>query len=116
MIALTLGLYVLTVARITRLINFDAIFDKPRVAIVRFVRGNPVVVYFLTCPWCVSMWVAIALAWVPIYFADNAVAFYLMLALATSHLVGIGAPLSEDKELKIEGYEDAPDSDADNDD
>lgn len=104
--ALVLVVYVLAVARITRLINFDTIADGPRVRLVQLVRGNPTVVYFITCPWCVGMWVCLATAWVPMWHAANPVAQYVALALAASHVIGLLSPLSNDDELSTEPDDD----------
>ena len=98
----TAVIYVLAVARIVRLINYDAIFDRPRVAIVQLVRGNPTVVYFLTCPWCVGMWATLGTVWLPLYFADNLFVAYMGLALAASMVIGLASPLSADDALETE--------------
>lgn len=99
---LVLTIYVLAVARLTRLINFDAVLDRPRTAVVRFVRGNPTVVYFVTCPWCVGMWVAVGTAIVPVMLIGWPAWALLPVGLACSHLVGLLAPLSADDEVAIE--------------
>lgn len=102
MTVLVLAVYVLAVMRLTRLLNFDTVLDRPRVALVRAVRGNPTVVYFITCPWCVGMWVCLATAWVPLYFADNAAARYVAVALAASMVIGLASPLSADPDIVLE--------------
>lgn len=107
--AVTALVYVLAVARIVRLINYDAIFDRPRIAIVKMVRGNPMVVYFLTCPWCVGMWACLATVWLPVYFSDNLLVGYVGLALAASMVIGLASPLSADDEIEIE--DDSDDND-----
>lgn len=104
--ALVLTVYALAVMRLTRLINFDTILDRPRVGLVRLVRGNPTVVYFITCPWCVGMWVCFATVWVPMWHAANPVAQYIALALAASQVVGLFAPLSADPDVATEFDED----------
>ena len=91
-ILLILSIYVLTVASVTRLVNYDVIFDPIRLwparrasvakaaALEAEANGMPVehaaatkrlarwllVCDFLACPWCVSMWVAAAAAPAPI--------------------------------------------------
>ena len=99
--ALVLVVYALAVMRLTRLINYDAILDRPRSALVRLVRGNPTVVYFISCPWCVGFWVTLATAWVPLWQADNTVAQYIAVALAASMIIGLAAPLSADDDIDI---------------
>lgn len=100
--ALVLVVYALAVMRLTRLINYDAVLDRPRSALIRLVRGNPTVVYFITCPWCVGFWVTLGTAWVPLWYADNTVAQYLAVALAASMIIGLAAPLSADDDIDIE--------------
>lgn len=93
--------YVLAAMRLTRLLNFDTVLDRPRIALVRLVRGNPTVVYFITCPWCVGMWVSLATSWLPLYHADNPVVRIVGLALATSMVIGLAAPLSSDPDMHL---------------
>jgi hypothetical protein len=117
--------YVLAVARVTRLVNADVVFDPVRLWVARRLssaaRGAVeleslgslslgaarlrrvqsrwgAVSYFLGCPWCVSVWVAAFTAWVPLWFAGNRVAVYVGVVLAVSHVVGLGARLADDGE------------------
>lgn len=106
MAVLVLAVYTLAIMRLTRLINYDAILDRPRSALVRFVRGNPTVVYFISCPWCVGFWLCAATAWVPLWHHDNAVARYVAVALAASMVIGLAAPLSADDDMAIESDDD----------
>lgn len=46
--------------RLTRLITEDRILDGPRALIER--RGGPRLRYFVSCPWCVSIWVGAGVA------------------------------------------------------
>ena len=109
---LMLVLYVIVVARITRFINFDVLFDRPRIGLARMFNSSPKAVYFLTCPWCISVWVALACVPWPLFFADNRVLLALGLALAASHITGISAPLSSGDVVKVEYVdEDADDED-----
>lgn len=113
--------YVLAVARVTRLINFDVVFDPVRLWVARRLSaagravrecegsvGGPVVgvlerrrarwgavSYFLGCPWCVSVWVAGLSAWVPLWHSGNVVAVYVGVVLAVSHVVGVGSGLAD---------------------
>ena len=116
--------YVLAVARVTRLVNSDVVFDPVRLWVARRLssvsravselelsgrdglaarlrgvqsRWNTVS-YFLGCPWCVGLWVAAFTAWVPLWFAGNRVAVYVGVVLAASHIVGLGARLADDGE------------------
>lgn len=45
----------LAVFRLTRLVTTDTILDRPREAVR---KERPGLFLFLTCPWCVGMWLA----------------------------------------------------------
>lgn len=124
---LILVVYVLAVARITRLVNYDTVLDGARLFVARRAgsalaaaeeaeaadlwkvgevhrnrqaRWN-LVLEFVGCPWCVGMWVALAGA-VPVVIVLGLSWWALVpVALACSYLVGLVAPLSAD-ELEIE--------------
>lgn len=124
---LLLTLYVLAVMRLTRLVNADKITDRLRLYPAarllaaqqlrreRLARGALVeanelnsrimrwdkVVYYVGCPWCVGMWVAMGTAWAPLYLATNAVVQYVLVALAVSHLVGVFAVFSDTEDMEI---------------
>ncbi|MFA5711486.1 DUF1360 domain-containing protein [Mycolicibacterium sp.] len=108
---LVLIVYVLAVARVVRFINADTLSDPLRVAVERRARDDSrsaterarwsTFGYFLTCPWCVSIWVCAATAWVPLWHAENRVAWYVGVVLAASMLIGVAAPLSADEEIEI---------------
>ena len=123
--------WVLAVARVTRLVNQDVVFDPVRLWVASRVRGAGdaaaaaevldrvgagrvwrrgerrwlTVEYFLSCPWCVSVWVAGVSAWVPLWFAGNAVAVYVGVVLAASYAVGVTAELLNDEDVAIEEVE-----------
>jgi hypothetical protein len=116
--------WVLAVARVTRLVNSDVVFDPVRLWVARRLSGAAraasecefsgrdglaarlrrvqgrwnAVSYFLSCPWCVSVWVAGLTAWIPLWHAGNVVAVYAGVVLAASHLIGVGARLADDGE------------------
>ena len=120
--------WVLAVARVTRVVNVDAVFDPVRLWVARRLSGVTraaveleaagslsleaqrlrvvqsrwnLLSYFLGCPWCVGFWVAAATAWVPLWFPTNPVAVYAGAVLAGSHVVGLGARWSADEDLEI---------------
>jgi hypothetical protein len=99
---LTLVIYVLAVARLTRLINFDTILDKPRIAVAQVFGIDSAPVYFVGCPWCVGMWLSLFTAIVPTRVLGLQWWWFILIALATSHLVGVAAALSSDEEMAIE--------------
>lgn len=121
--------YALAVARLTRLINADTILDRPRGWLAgqqrhhrqiatelqphpekvetydyhrRAMQRWETVVYFVACPWCVGMWLALSTAWIPLWFNTNAVARYVGIALAVSHLIGVFAFAADTEEMDYE--------------
>lgn len=102
MTALILGIYVLAVARLTRLVNFDAILDRPRMYYAKKVRHRRTWVYFITCPWCVGLWLALAAAVLPVWLLRWPWWAVAPLGLACSHVIGLAAPLASDPEVVVE--------------
>lgn len=87
MFLLTLG----AVARLTRLITDDYITRHLRAAVIRWVGPDHDLAYLLTCPWCLSIWIAgggYTLAW----FYGHTAAFTIAAgALTASWLYGVAA-------------------------
>jgi hypothetical protein len=63
------AIYLLAFARMVLIITSDVITRKPRQRMIDALeeRGHPMAAYLLTCPWCVSIWLAIPAA--PIIYA-----------------------------------------------
>ena len=124
---LVLAIYLLASARITRLINLDAVSDPLRLAVARRVEaaraaadegeysgGKPALVEsfrrrqrrwhtayeFLQCPWCVGFWVALAGAVVVVAVLQWSWWWVLPIALAVSHAIGVLARFAEDEEIE----------------
>jgi hypothetical protein len=126
-ILIVLTIYVLTCARITRLINSDMILDRPRLWVVGRLRhhqdavkeaglkGQHSVVeihgahvrrwanlhYFLECPWCVSIWVCLALAYPAVRLVCWPWWAALPVALAASHLIGVFAFAADTEDTEV---------------
>lgn len=126
---LILIVYVLAVMRLVRLVNYDTVLDPLRLAVERRVvtartiadqtelRADEndavakhfrrrqaqwaTLAYFLGCPWCVGFWLSLATAIVPVLILGWPWWALFGVALATSHLVGIAAPLSADEDIEI---------------
>jgi hypothetical protein len=98
----TLAIYVLAVARVTRLINYDSILDTPRIAFATVFGADSKVVEFIACPWCVGMWCSLLTAIVPVLIVGLPWWWFLLIALATSHLVGVADGLASHEDLSIE--------------
>jgi len=95
-------LAVLATFRLTWLINNDTIARPLRSwAYRRDVKRHgpldddevPPLSYFVTCPWCVSMYLAPPVAVVAVLWGDNRVVLIVLLALAASAVTGITASL-----------------------
>lgn len=111
-VILVLVIYVLAVMRLVRLINADTILDPLRIVIARRARDDArseaerdrwsTVEYFVTCPWCVSVWLAAGSAWIPVVIVGWPLWWWPLIGLATSHLVGVCARFSADEDMNIE--------------
>jgi hypothetical protein len=95
-------LYFLALARATQLINGDLITDPIRAAAMNRWGAKSTVVYFLECPWCVSIWLAFPGAWLTLELADLPLWLIPWLALAGSHATGLAARLIPNDDAEIE--------------
>jgi hypothetical protein len=83
----------LAVHRLTRLVTEDVITRRPRWAVQQWAEGtaqrsaHPQIGYLVTCPWCVSIWVAAG--WAVFAVAAPTVAAPVGAALAWSSLTGL---------------------------
>lgn len=127
-IVLILVVYVLAVARVTRLINADAVADRLRVWVAgrarhhyrvaaelqphadkdesfqhhrRVMRRWDRAAYFLSCPWCVGMWIGLAGAGVVVVLVGWPAWAVLPVGLACSHLVGVFAFTANTEDIDI---------------
>lgn len=75
--------------RLTRLVTEDTILDRPREAVHRRAArtGHTKFSYFVTCPWCTSIYLA-AVVIVLSVFAESWFA-YIAVALAFSAVAGV---------------------------
>lgn|SRR5574341_162977 len=95
-----LVLTVLAVARVTRLITTDKIFETPRNAVVRWLikeSGRPVrdmTAYLILCDWCSSVYVGAAAAGA--YWAWGGTLPYMVicLVLSASYVTGFLASVT----------------------
>ena len=101
----TAVIYVLAVARLTRLVNADIILDPLRVAVARRYGTDSTLSYFLGCPWCVGLWLSLLLAIPVVAFLGWSWWTLIPVGLACSHLVGLLAPLASDEDIDIETVE-----------
>lgn len=94
--SLILLAYVLTVARLTRLVNADVITDPLRIAVARKWGAQSTVSYFLGCAWCVSLWVALVLAVATVAVTGVSWWWIVLMAPAASHITGLLTGLDTD--------------------
>lgn len=89
---MTVVLTVLAVARVTRMITQDRIFDAPRNAVIRWLTQRPwgeLPSYLLLCDWCSSVYVGAAGAGAYWVWGETMPYMVIVLALAASHVTGI---------------------------
>ncbi len=103
---LVLSVYVLAVARLTRLINVDIILDRLRVRVARKWGAASTPVYFLGCVWCVGMWLSLIVAIPLVGYLHWPEWTFVPLGLACSHVVGLLARL-DDEDIGIETVDSA---------
>lgn len=102
---IALSLYVLTTARLTRLVNADVILDPVRVRIATKRGPDSTLVYFLGCVWCVGLWLSLLLAIPTVAYLGWEWWTLLPLGLSASHVVGLLARLDDDDDIAIETVE-----------
>ena len=101
-------LVVLATFRATRLVNEDEITAPFRRLVCRLDRDmEPGEVgrwtYFITCPWCVSIWVGTIVSTVAVLWGDNRVVVIGLVALAASGATGlIATQVDTDEPEQIE--------------
>lgn len=102
---IALSLFVLTAARLTRLVNADIIGDPVRVRAARWRGPDSTLVYFLGCVWCVGLWLSLLLAIPTVAYLGWPWWSLLPLGLSASHIVGLLARLDDDEDIDIETVE-----------
>ena len=99
---LSLVLMMLAVARVTRLITTDVLFDGPRNWLTRrLLKGNPegpvrtALAYLIICNWCVSIYVGAAGAGAWYLWHGTVLYVVITAALAASYVTGFLASMTE---------------------
>lgn len=102
-ILLILGIYVLALARVTRIVTRDTILDGARLTLIRLLGpGNPLV-YFLSCPWCAGLWLALGTAWIPATLLLGWPWWaFLPLGLAANYVVAMLDQLDQAENITVE--------------
>jgi hypothetical protein len=84
-------LVLLAVARLARLVTEDVIMERPREWLRQRAGGK--LRYFVTCPWCVSIWLGAGAAAVAYNWPDSWAVQIAALALASSEVAGVLASI-----------------------
>ena len=104
--AIILSVYALAVARVTRIITADKITEGLRGRVIRWAdrragidpadpfAPTPLLSYFVTCPWCVSIYVGAVAAPLAYWWGESpwllVPAFALAFSAVTGYLASIG--------------------------
>ena len=100
-----------TVARFTRLVTKDTITDPGRAWVERQVEATAgrrawrYVDDLIVCPWCVSVWVSVPVAYTAVYYPDNRFVVGGMIACTASWLaanVQVREPDGEGERVVVE--------------
>lgn len=86
----TLPVYWLALARITRLVTEDKVFERPRSALWAFLADHrrPQLLYLSSCRWCASIWLSIPTLLIAYYHTSNPLVLIPAAALAGSYVTG----------------------------
>lgn len=87
---LILPVYALAVARLTRLVTTDVVFDRPRHALWSWLADHrhPQLLYLSSCRWCASVWIAFPVIVAAYYLGRSPAMLIPAAALATSYVTG----------------------------
>lgn len=91
---MTITIFLLTlgaIARLTRLITSDYIARHIRVWAIRRFGPDHDLAYLVTCPWCLSVWIAAALTPAAWFWGEHPGFVIPAAALTISYLIGIAA-------------------------
>jgi hypothetical protein len=85
------AIYLLAFARLVLLVCSDVITRKPRQALVDALeeRGHEMIAYLVTCPWCVSIWMAIPAGPIIYAYGHHWWLFVPALVMALSGAAGV---------------------------
>lgn len=83
-------LYALAVARITRFVTTDLLFERLRDRLQWWLANNkhPQLLYLTGCSWCVSVWVAPVVLVTAYYVGRNPAVLIVAASLAASYVTG----------------------------
>lgn len=93
------AVFALGCARATRLARVDRIFQRPRRALIMRHGEHSAVAYFLTCPWCISIWAGLLAAagfLLTVHARGWQWLLLVPLTLAYSYLAGLSSRLEGD--------------------
>lgn len=93
--ALLYLVYAFAVARVTRLVAEDKILETPRVWFLAKTKEGSLLEYVVTCRWCISVWVSVPAAVIAVLWGAQPWFLVPALALAFSHVTGLGSRLED---------------------
>lgn len=98
---MTIAIFLLALgatARITRLVTRDFITRHLRAYVIRRLGPDHDVPYLLTCPWCLSVWVAAGVMTVAWFYGGHPGFIIPAAALTASYLIGLAASILDTAE------------------
>lgn len=93
--ALTVILATLSMARLTRFVTTDKIFERPRDWVLDRIDPDGMLTYLLGCPWCVSVYLGAGAAPIFYYWGETPYVVIPALALTASYVSGFLATFTE---------------------
>lgn len=99
------AVWVLALARLTRLLTADRITDFLREAAWKASKGNPdgMVWYLSNCAWCMSLWIGLVSAPLMLHTIGLSMWWFPVFALMGSWFAGVSAENFEgDEDIQIE--------------
>jgi uncharacterized membrane protein len=85
---MTLVLAIGSVARITRMITTDRIFERARDWLLDRINPHGMITYMLSCPWCISIYVGSVGAVVMYRYGGEPCVTVPAIALTASYITG----------------------------
>lgn len=75
--------------RLVRLLTTDVVFARFRAWVARRYGEESKAAYFVECPWCTSMYLALGPALAAVWWPDNRGVLFVLLALTASASAGL---------------------------
>lgn len=89
--------------RLARLVAIDFITEPARLWVD---RRSTWLGYLVSCPWCISVWIAPLVAWPALWWPDNRVIWLVLLSLTASGVAGLTTTVEGVMDAYTEAQED----------